>query len=217
MSTPATVPDAPPAVSSARLLLTLGGSGALAGLLIVAVYLLTLPTVQANRAARIRAAIHQVLPGIARYDTLYLVDGRLTPTVPAGIDARSLEKVYAGVDATGRVRGYAIAVSEPGFQDTIEMIVGFDPARPGTLGLVVLASRETPGLGDKIEAPAWLAQFADARTPLTAVKAGKSASPTDVDMITGATISSRAVIGGLNKAIARWSPLITAHGAGGGS
>jgi len=208
---------APPAVSSVRLVATLGGSGAVAGLLIVGVYLLTLPTVQANRAARLQSAIHQVLPGTVRYDTLYLVGGALTTTVPADVDARGLEKVYAGVDAGGRVRGYAIPVAEPGFQDTIEMLVGFDPAKPGTVGLVVLATRETPGLGDKILAPAWLTQFADARTPINAVKTGKSAGPNDVEMVTGATISSRAVIGGINKAVARWSPLVAAHAAGAGS
>jgi electron transport complex protein RnfG len=195
----------------------MGGGGAVAGFLIVLVYNFTLPTVQANRLARLDTAIRQVLPGTARYDTLYLLDGALRPTLPAGVDGRKVEKVYAGVDVGGRRIGYAIPWSEPGFQDAIEFIFGFDPARPGTVGLAVLASRETPGLGDKIESPAWLAQFADAQTPLTAVKAGKSAQPTDVDMITGATISSRTVIGAINKAVQRWSPIIEAYGAGGGS
>jgi electron transport complex protein RnfG len=207
----------PPKVSSFRLLATMGGGGAVAGFLIVLVYNFTLPTVQANRLARLDAAIRQVLPGAARYDTLYLLDGALRPTLPAGVDGKSLERVYAGMDASGRRIGYAIPWSEPGFQDAIDLIFGFDPAKPATLGLVVLASRETPGLGDKIESKPFLAQFADARTPLSPVKAGKSATPADVDMITGATISSRTVIGGINKAVQRWSPIITAYTAGGGS
>jgi Na+-translocating ferredoxin:NAD+ oxidoreductase subunit G len=217
MSADAKAPGGPPRVSSSRLLATLGGAGAVAGLLIVLVYDVTLPTVQANRAARLETAIRQVLPGTTNYDTLFLVGGALTPTLPAGADARKIEKVYAGRDTGGALVGYAIPASDPGFQDAIDVIFGYDPARPGTLGLAVLGSRETPGLGDKIEAPEWLAQFEDARTPLAPVKAGTSTRPEDVDMITGATISSRTVINAINKAVARWSPLVEAHKTGGGS
>jgi electron transport complex protein RnfG len=206
---------APPRISSVRLMSTMGGAGALAGLLIVAVYQLTLPTVQANRAARLETAIHQVLPGIARYDTLYLHDGALTATLPAGADARKLEKIYDGVDGDGRHVGFAIPATQPGFQDAIDVIFGFDPGKPGTLGLVILSSRETPGLGDKIEAPGWLAQFAGASTPLSPVKAGTAQQPDDVAMITGATISSRTVIAAINSALDRWTPTIAAYREGG--
>jgi Na+-translocating ferredoxin:NAD+ oxidoreductase subunit G len=214
---PNTPAPAPPRISSVRLMSTMGGAGALAGLLIVVVYQLTLPTVQANRAARLDTAIHQVLPGIAHYETLYLHDGALTAALPPGADARKLEKVYDGRDEAGRRVGFAIPASQAGFQDAIDVLVGFDPGAPGTLGLAILSSRETPGLGDKIEAPAWLAQFAGARTPLTPVKAGQSSTPQDVDMITGATISARTVIGAINTAVARWTPVLEAYGAGGGS
>jgi Na+-translocating ferredoxin:NAD+ oxidoreductase subunit G len=210
-------PATPPAISSTRLLATLGSAGAVAGLLIVLVYHVTLPTVQANRAARLETAIRQVLPGVTQYDTLYFVNGALTASLPAGADGRKLQKVYAGRAGDGRPVGYAIPTSEPGFQDAIDIIFGYDPARPGTLGLVVLGSRETPGLGDKIEAPEWLGQFETARTPLTPVKAGRADEANEVDMITGATISSRTVINAINKAVDRWSPLIEAHRSGGGS
>ncbi|HEX6323957.1 MAG TPA: FMN-binding protein [Vicinamibacterales bacterium] len=206
---------APPPISSLRLMSTMGGAGALAGLLIVAVYQLTLPTVQANRAARLETAIHQVLPGIARYDTLYLHEGALTATLPASADARKLEKVYDGVDDAGRRVGFAIPATQPGFQDAIDVIFGFDPGKPGTLGLVILSSRETPGLGDKIEGPGWLAQFAGASTPLSPVKAGAAQEPDDVAMITGATISSRTVIAAINSALDRWTPILAAYRDGG--
>lgn len=217
MSGDTKAPGTAPNVSSIRLLATLGGAGALAGLLIVLVFQFTLPTVLANRAARLETAIQQVLPGIARHDTLYLHNGALVATLPAGVDGRKLEKIYTGFDGSGRLVGYAIPTSEPGFQDAIEVIFGFDPGRPGTLGLAILGSRETPGLGDKIEAPQWLEQFGDAKTPLSPVKAGVSQAPEEVDMITGATISSRTVIAAINKAVVRWAPIIETYRAGGGS
>ena len=72
-------------------------------------------------------------------------------------------------------------------------------------------------LGDKILSESFREQFKDAKTPLNGVKAGASQKPEDVDMITGATISSRTIIRGINKAVAKWSPLIAAYDAAGGA
>lgn len=206
----------PPQIKSARLIATMAAAGAVAGFLIIVVFQATLPAILANRAARLDAALSSVVPGMERYDTLYLVDGTLTSTLPAGVDAKKIEKIYAAFDGSGRRVGFAIPASEPGFQDAIDILFGFDPARPGTLGLVVLGTKETPGLGDKILSEGFRDQFKDAKTPISGVKAGASQKPEDVDMITGATISSRTVIRAINKAVAKWSPLIAAYDSGGG-
>lgn len=206
----------PPQIKSARLIATMAAAGAVAGFLIIVVFQATLPAILANRAARLDAALSSVVPGMERYDTLYLVDGTLTSTLPAGVDTRKIEKIYAAFDESGRRVGFAIPASEPGFQDAIDILFGFDPAKPGTLGLVVLGTKETPGLGDKILSEGFRDQFKDAKTPISGVKAGASQKPDDVDMITGATISSRTVIRAINKAVAKWSPLIAAYDSGGG-
>lgn len=206
----------PPQIKSARLIATMAAAGAVAGFLIIVVFQATLPAILANRAARLDAALSSVVPGMERYDTLYLVNGTLTSTLPAGVDAKKIEKIYAAFDGSGRRVGFAIPASEPGFQDAIDILFGFDPARPGTLGLVVLGTKETPGLGDKILSEGFRDQFKDAKTPISGVKAGASQKPEDVDMITGATISSRTVIRAINKAVAKWSPLIAAYDSGGG-
>ena len=89
-------PPSAPDVQSGRLITTLGAAGALAGLLIVLAYQGTLPAIEANRAARTDRAIHEVLRGIDRYDTLYLYEGALTARLPDGVDVRPLERAYAG-------------------------------------------------------------------------------------------------------------------------
>lgn len=211
-------PNTPPApqIKSARLVATMAVAGAVAGLLIIVVFQATLPAILAHRAARLDAALSSVVPGLERYDTLYLLDGKLTATLPPGVDSRKTEKIYAAFDGSGRRVGFAIPTSEPGFQDAIDILFGFDPAKPGTLGLAVLGTKETPGLGDKILSDGFRDQFKDAKTPVTGVKAGASQKPEDVDMITGATISSRTVIRAINKAVEKWAPLIAAYGEGGG-
>jgi Na+-translocating ferredoxin:NAD+ oxidoreductase RnfG subunit len=69
------------------------------------------------------------------------------------------------------------------------------------LGMKVLESKETPGLGDKIEKDAdFVAEFAGVATPLVGVKSGKSTgAPGEVDMITGATISAQAIVDIINN------------------
>ena len=212
-SAPPTAPDVP----SGKLIVTLGAAGALAGLLIVLAYQGTLPAIERNRAARTDRAIHEVLRGLDRYDTLYLYEGGLTATLPPGVDERPLERVYAGYDAAGKRLGFAITAGEGGFQDVIKILFGFDPATRTTLGLTILSSLETPGLGDKINEEGWRTQFRGRKTPLVRVKQGAAKKPDDVEAITGATISSRTVIAAINNGIARWAPLVDAYLAKGGS
>jgi electron transport complex protein RnfG len=204
-----TPPPAAPDVAASRLFVTLGIAGALAGLLIVLAWQLTQPTITRNKAARLRAAVEEVLGGPARYDTLYVVAGALTRAAPANGAA---EQVYVGYARDGRVVGFAIDAAQPGFADLVRLIFGYDAARRQLLGIKVLENKETPGLGDKIEKDtAFTGQFAAAATPLRGVKAGRATGdPHEIDMITGATISSRAVVRVVNDALVRFDPLIGA-------
>lgn len=203
-----------PDTSSLRLILTMAGAGAMAGLLVVLVYTKTTPVILANRVAATDRAIYEVLPGIERYETLYLTDGTLTTTEPAADAAHEPEQVYAGLTSDGRLVGFAIPAREPGFQDPIEILYGFDPAADKTLGLTILSSRETPGLGDKIQDEAWRAQFKGASAPVNATKRGAT-PPGEVLMITGATISSRSVVAAINKSVEHWRPLLRGYEPGG--
>ena len=213
---PAAAP-APPAVAPWRLLATLGVGGVVAGLCLVVAYGLTLPRIEANRAAALARAVNQVLKAPARYETLYLVDGRLTKVAPPGANPKKLEQVYLGYGAEGQRRGFALVGGEPGFQDVILLIFGYDPATRQLLGMTVLESKETPGLGDKIEKDAaFVAQFDGVGSPLVGVPKGKKAGPRDVATITGATISSRAVIRIINNTLKRVGPAVEAYAAEGG-
>lgn len=206
---PTTPPPAAPDVAASRLFATLGVSGALAGLLIVVAWQWTQPTITRNKAARLQAAVEEVLAGPDRFDTLYVVGEALSDTPPA---RGAAELVYVGYAGDGRVVGFAIDAAQPGFADVVRLIFGYDPARHQLLGIKVLENKETPGLGDKIEKDtAFVGQFSDAATPLRGVKTGRATGdPHEIDMITGATISSRAVIRIVNDALARLDPLIGA-------
>lgn len=202
-------------VPAPRLIGTLAVAGALAGLLIVSVFQWAQPRILRHQAEVLREAITEVLGGPDHYATLFLIDGQLTPELAAGADSADFEQVWVGYDAGGRALGFAILGEEPGFQDVIRLIFGFDPGTRQILGMKVLESKETPGLGDKIEKDTtFVAGFTGARTPIAGVKKGAGAgTPEEVDMITGATISSRAVIGIINHQLERIGPLIERYRA----
>jgi len=203
------------AVPSWQLLLTLTAAGALAGLAVVLLYDWTRPRVEAHKAAVLREAIEEVLHAPRRADTLWLSNGALSATPPTGADAKKAERVYLGYDAQGRPTGYAIQVVEPGFADPITLLIGYEAGRRELLGMKVLESKETPGIADKVVQPVFTAQFRGRVAPITGIKRDESAKMTTdrtaVVMITGATISSRAVLRGINKAIAHWQPYLDAY------
>jgi electron transport complex protein RnfG len=200
-------------VPSWRLLVTLGSAGAIAGLLLVFVYQATQPAIQAYRAMMLRQAVQEVLKGPERWDTLYVVDEVLTLQPPVDADAASLEMVFLGYREDGQPVGFAISGGEFGFQDIIDLIFGYDPETRTVIGMKVLANKETPGLGDKIEKDsAFVAEFDGPEAPLVGVKSGRATgAANEVDMITGATISSRAVIAIINHRLERLAPMLEAY------
>lgn len=206
--------DTKPATPSWRLVTTLAVAGALAGLLIVTVHQWAEPRILSHQARVIAAAVDEVLQAPASTTTLYVHEGALVTAPPAGMDTLKMERVWAGRAADGSLTGYALMAGEPGFQDVIRIMFGYDPATEQVLGMRVLESKETPGLGDLIEKDsAWVAQFDAAGVPLIQTKpGGGTGNPQEVETITGATISSRAVIGIINRRIEAMKPLLQTVG-----
>jgi electron transport complex protein RnfG len=194
-----------------RLLLTLALAGAMSGWLVVTVYKVTLPAVREYAAQQANAAVREVLKAPARWDTLYLVNDALTRTAPVKADLADIPKAFVGFDASGKRLGVAVTAAEPGFQELLTLMIGFDPETGTLIGFKVLDQKETPGLGDKIERDtAFGRQFVGRLAPLLGVKGRAGKPPSEVQTITGATISSRAVIRIINHAVARWRPLLEA-------
>ena len=80
----------------------------------------------------------------------------------------------------------------------------------------VIESNEPPGLGDKISKdPAFARNFDEiaVEPTIVAVKTGAKRLPHEVDAITGATISSKAVVRILNGSFAEWSSRLPAPGS----
>ncbi len=196
--------------SSARLIATLTVAGLTSGLLLVGVYSVTQPIIDANDAAALERAVFQVLPGTTAMEPLVLRDGVLQ-RVGGAADDEELDKIYLGRNEAGSLTGYAIPWQGAGFQDVIKLIYGFEPERRMVVGMEILQSAETPGLGDKIfKDEAFVANFdALAVEPeILPVPHGAKTQAHEVDCITGATISSKAVVRILNAGNEQWLGLL---------
>ncbi|MGM0578918.1 MAG: FMN-binding protein [Myxococcota bacterium] len=190
--------------SPVRTITTLGIAGLLSGIILVSIFLVTKPVIAANRAEALKEAIYKVLPGAEAF-TPYVMEGdSLAPH--EGDDLPEEEAVYLGRDGEGGVIGWAIVAEGSGFQDVIKLIYGYDPDAEQVVGMEVLESRETPGLGDKIfKDQDFVDEFKGlaVEPEIVAVK-DESDAPNEVDAITGATISSDAVVDIINKGNERW-------------
>jgi electron transport complex protein RnfG len=193
------------------------GIGVLCGALIVTVFQVTKPVIDRNKAEALQRAIFQVLPD-ARSSTAFRLAGDGFEVLEGeGVGERL---VYAGYDEQERLVGLAIEAQGMGYQDVIRVLYGYSFEHDAIVGIRVLESKETPGLGDKIEKdPDFTANFErldvtlteDLSTlvhPIEAVKHGRKTDPWQVDGITGATISSFAIGNILNQSASHWVPLI---------
>jgi len=198
--------------SSFRLVATLAVTGLLSGLVLVGVFLVTQPIILRNQAEAMQRAIFRVLPGTTAIETFVQAGEDLQPFESADGSMPTENAVFAGRADDGSLVGYAIPADGAGFMDTIKLIYGFDPRRRAIVGMQVLDSRETPGLGDKIIFDEEFHQnFVELKVEpaIVGVKVAEQPRPSnEVDTITGATISSEAVISILNNSTQRWLPVL---------
>jgi Na+-transporting NADH:ubiquinone oxidoreductase subunit NqrC len=92
-----------------------------------------------------------------------------------------------------------------GLWGMIEGIATFDSALTHIVSVRVLSQEETPGLGDRIKEPDYLATYKDrtAAEPLELALRHKAEQPNEVDAISGATLSSQALMAIVSATAAR--------------
>lgn len=198
------------------------GVGVLCSLAIVTTYELTRPVIRQNKIDQRRQAILDVVPDATTIGT-FGFDTEKDSFYRESEDSESSELVFAGFDEAGSLVGIAMPAQGMGYQDNIQFLYGYSPAKEAVIGIRVLESRETPGLGDRIEKdPQFLKNFEqldaslseDGETlshPIEFVKAGEKTDAWQIDGITGATISSRAVADTLRQSTNQWVPRIQRH------
>ncbi|MDA0750644.1 MAG: FMN-binding protein [Verrucomicrobia bacterium] len=197
------------------------GLGFLCGFIIVGVYEGTKPIIQRNRIEMREQAIKDVLPGAVTTQAFMLNEQEQFVTVPSAQENGGL--LFAGYDESDQLVGLAIEAQGMGYQDVVRLLYGYSFESETILGIRVLESRETPGLGDRIESdPVFLKNFGtlDVRltsdgssvaNPIEFVKPGEKTDDWQIDGISGATITSRATATLLRESSTSWLPKVNAQ------
>jgi electron transport complex protein RnfG len=102
-----------------------------------------------------------------------------------------IKAVYR-LDEGGALLGYCVSVLPSGFNGAIEMMVGV--SSDGTVtGVEIISHTETPGIGAAADDPEYLKNYIGLSGNITFGEG--------IDALTGATISSKAILSGVNTAV----------------
>ena len=116
--------------------------------------------------------------------------------------------IYRELEDDGDLAGFAVQATGVGFQDRITLMLGTTPSLERIIRLAILDQKETPGLEAKIadnESFLLYWENRDSSGTITlhkpAVSSPEELLPTEVNTITGATISSEAVLSIVNTSL----------------
>ncbi|MCC2825518.1 RnfABCDGE type electron transport complex subunit G [Faecalicatena orotica] len=178
----------------------------IAGVALSGVYKMTEGKIAEQQLAAKAASYREVCPDAAEFT----YDDALTAKVDAlngevyGTDFGKayINEVIVGKDASGKVAGYVISASSgDGMEGEITMSVGM--AADGTVtGISFTVLNETAGLGSLVGEDAFKGQFNGVKTDkFTLFKSGGASAPGEINGVSGATISSSAVVNAVNAAV----------------
>lgn len=165
--------------SMGRLILVLFVITAVTALLLGLTNYITKDRIEQIRVEKTQKAFSEVMPG-----------GHEFKELSAEVSADEVTGVYSAGNS-----GYVIQMEVSGSQGAIDMVVGVSSDGVVT-GVSIIEMKETAGLGDKAWDADWRAQFVGADSRVAVNKDGG-----EIDALTGATVTSRAVANGVNIAL----------------
>lgn len=163
------------------------------------------PRIKANQQAKLNSAMQNLLPDANEFEPV--IEG-------LQIEGKGKTDVYTARTSAGSTAGYAFIAEGSGFADKIKLVIATDSQFEKFKGFDVLSSNETPGFGDKIGNDYYRNQFAGAPAgKLELVKSGNAqAKDHKIVAITGATVSSDAVVSIFNSYVEEVGKALAAEG-----
>ncbi|MCL2230622.1 MAG: RnfABCDGE type electron transport complex subunit G [Treponema sp.] len=111
----------------------------------------------------------------------------------------SMSAVFKAL-AGNEIIGYIVQLSPEGYSGKIDFLVGFSASQNYITGLRVMRHTETPGFGSKVLKEKFYGQYN--YLPLSPLKVVRNnPGPGDIQAITSATITTKAITNAVNEAI----------------
>jgi len=153
------------------------------------------PKIQQNKQAEINQLMTYLLPEAKSFEQAAEAE------IDLGRGKKAETRIFKAVSNTGECVGWLFNAEGAGFADKIEMIIAVDKNFEKIVGLDFSAINETPGFGDRAKQPYYRNQFVQAPAgDLKLVKTGDAGRiDSEIVAITGATVTSTAVVNAVNK------------------
>lgn len=171
----------------------------LAGLVLGFVYELTKEPIRLQEEKAIQEACQAVFAEATNFEAL-----KYTPSATLAEELAKLGveigTVYEAADASGTSKGYVVeTTSSEGYGGDITLYAGI--TKDGVLnGISILTIAETPGLGMNAES-VLVPQFENAPASIFTYTKTGSTSESEIDAISGATVTTEAVVYAVNGAV----------------
>ncbi|MBR5509114.1 MAG: RnfABCDGE type electron transport complex subunit G [Lachnospiraceae bacterium] len=172
-----------------------------AGLLLGFVHDITLEPIAKQEALAKAQAYAAVFPEANTFNTIEDTSDAAAYLAENGFTVQEINEIAEACDASGNVVGHVFNVTTPeGYGGDIQLTVGVQNDKT-MLGISFLTLKETAGLGMNADTDAFKSQFAGIQADeIVVTKTGKSAD-NEIDAISSATITSKAVTGAVNAAL----------------
>jgi len=152
--------------------------------------------IELNKVAKLNELTKALLPAADRFQP---VQADIEVALPDGSKEKMM--VFEALSKDKQRVGWSFNAHGMGFSGTIEMVVALDKDFQKIMGFDILSSSETPGFGDRIKSDWYRQQFVGA--PADRLSLVKVADPAIKDeqivALTGATVSSQAVVDTVNR------------------
>lgn len=178
--------------STWRLVAVLAGICAVAGLSLAGVYEVTKEPIAYQKKLEMIKSLEEVLPGLETDPDSYYLDMKREDGAPVRV-------FRSRGEGGGTVAGAAFQVVAPdGYSGNIYIMMGVMPDEK-LGGIAILSHAETPGLGSPIAEEPWKGTFKGRSLDDTDFRVKKDGG--EIDQLTGATISPRAITGAVKKGL----------------
>ncbi len=172
------------------------------GLILGGVYAITKEPIAAAEYETAQKAYRTVFSSADSFEALEDFDKKAATGVVTSAGYKdSIDDIEVAKDAGGETLGYVITVTaKDASQDTITYAVGIQ--NDGTVnGYSITSIAETPGLGAKAVEEAFYSQFNNKNVDEFTVVKQTPGDDSEIESISGATITSRAMANGVNAAL----------------
>ena len=109
---------------------------------------------------------------------------------------------YDALDEKGNVMGYVFSVTVKSYGGDLSAMIGISSETDKITGVEITAISDTPGLGMKVDSEDFLSQYIDRSGNIGVNKNEKT--DTEIQAVSGATISSKAVTEAVNQAFSAY-------------